>query len=169
MNFSLRHRIAWLGIAAGFAAIAQALADDIKPGKWEYTFQMQMPNVPAMPAIPSDQLAKLPPAARAQLQQMQQGHMSFTNTSCVTADHLVPPTGSRNGECTVAKLERTGSDVSYAASCTSKEGRTTTIEGQIHYSGDAMAGEFHVHTAARDGKATDVTQQISGRYLGPCG
>jgi hypothetical protein len=95
--------------------------------------------------------------------------MNFTTTSCVTADHAMPPIGPRNGQCAISKMDRSGADLSYAASCTSKEGRTTTIEGQMHYSGDAMAGEVHVRTAPRDGKAVDVTQHITSRYLGPCG
>ena len=84
--------------AAMLCPLAPLAADDIKPfdamlGLWESTSSTEMSGMPAMPQIPEDRLAKMPPQQRAQIEAMMKargGGAPMTNTSkaCVTADTL---------------------------------------------------------------------------------
>jgi hypothetical protein len=69
---------------------------DAKPGLWESTSTMEMkgPAMPpsAMPQLTPEQLAKMPPAARAQVEAMMAGRggapRTTTTKSCVTKESL---------------------------------------------------------------------------------
>ena len=62
---------------------------DVKPGLWEATSKTETSGMPAMPQIPEDTLAKLPPAQRAQIEaRMKAAGGPHTNTqkSCITQE-----------------------------------------------------------------------------------
>jgi hypothetical protein len=68
---------------------------DAKPGLWESTMTMEISGMPAMPAMPQltpDQLAKLPPAARQQMESMMNGRggapRTITSKSCTTREEI---------------------------------------------------------------------------------
>ena len=70
---------------------------DAKPGLWESTTTIEMSGMPAipqsaMPQLTPDQLAKMPPAARQQMEAMMNGRggapRSTTAKSCVTRESL---------------------------------------------------------------------------------
>jgi hypothetical protein len=70
---------------------------DVKPGLWEDTTNIEMLQVPAipqsaMPQLTPDQLAKMPPAARQQLENMMAGRggapITTTTKSCITREML---------------------------------------------------------------------------------
>ena len=152
-------------VAAGVALLATApsQAQDIKPGKWEYTAHTDMGGR-AMPQIPPEQLAQMPPEARAKIEQMMHGGMTYS--SCITADHPVPK-NPRGGDCNMDKMERSGGTVSWSTSCTSREGRVTKAEATATYAGDTMTMDMTIHTE-HDGRPMTIRQHITGRYLGPC-
>jgi hypothetical protein len=70
---------------------------DIKPGLWENTTTHQMSGVamPNMPHVTPEQLAKLPPAQRAQVEAMMKGSggspQTDTTKVCITREQLSKP------------------------------------------------------------------------------
>jgi uncharacterized protein DUF3617 len=157
-------------IAASVLALAAAHPADaqtaIKPGKWEYTVTMQMPNMPQVPPG-----VQLPPNV-----QMQQGAggMSITHTSCMngsdpTAELRRPggPRGSAEGQCKVERLQQNGATVSWASTCKTPQA-TVHSEGTAHYNGDRMEANFTTRTTHASGPPIQVSQHVDGRYLGPC-
>jgi hypothetical protein len=144
------------------AAAAPAMAQEIKPGRWQYTMQM---DASAMPQIPPDKLAQMPPEARARIEQMMKGRLGGYS-SCITADHPVPQ-NPRQGDCQMTRMDRNGGTVDVAGSCTGKDGKTTSMEATIVYSGDTMSMDMTIH-ADRNGAPMTMKQHIDGKYLGPC-
>ena len=68
---------------------------DAKPGLWESTMTMEISGMPAMPAMPQltpEQLAKMPPAARQQMESMMNGRAgaprTITSKSCTTKEEI---------------------------------------------------------------------------------
>lgn len=159
----------YVGVAVAALAVAvlapsAVRAQDIKPGKWEYTTQMDMGNRP-MPQIPPDKVAQMPPAMRAKIEGLMQGRTTYS--ACITADMPVPK-NPRGGDCSVAKMERSGGTIHWRASCTMPNGKTSTAEATANYDGDAMTMDMTIRTEREDGKSLTMRQHISGRYLGPC-
>lgn len=165
MNFVCRAAVALATLA--LVGAGTAMAQEIKPGKWEYSMQMDMGNMPQMPKLTPEQLAKMPPEARARVEQMMQGH-GMTFSSCITGDKPVP-TNPQHRNCAVEKMERSGGNVTWKATCTSPEGRSSKIEATAGYTGDKMAMDMMIETTGRDGRPMTMKQHMTGRYLGPCG
>ena len=149
-----------LALVAIDAADAQTA---IKPGKWEYTVTMQMPNMPQLPPG-----GKLPPNAQAQ---PGASGMTITHTSCVNSTdptaELRQPQGSAEGQCKAERLKQEGATVSWASTCTMPEA-TVHSEGTAHYDGDRMEANFTTRTTHASGPPIQVSQHVNGRYVGPC-
>ncbi|HUB82182.1 MAG TPA: DUF3617 domain-containing protein [Bryobacteraceae bacterium] len=67
---------------------------DVKPGLWENitTSQISGLNMPSMPQLTPDQMAKMPPQARAQIEAMQKGApQTHTMKVCITREQLSKP------------------------------------------------------------------------------
>ena len=70
---------------------------DVKPGLWENTTISQISGLtmPNMPQLTPDQLAKMPPQARAQFEAMQKGgagaQQTRTTKACITREQLSKP------------------------------------------------------------------------------
>lgn len=159
----------YVGVAVAALAVAvlapsAVRAQDIKPGKWEYTTQMDMGNRP-MPQIPPDKVAQMPPAMRAKIEGLMQGRTTYS--ACITADMPVPK-NPRGGDCNVAKMERSGGTIRWHASCTMPNGATATADATAVYSGDAMTMDMTIRAERDDGRPMTMRQHITGRYLGPC-
>jgi hypothetical protein len=157
------------GIAAAMLLAGAALAaeDSLKPGKWEFVTEMQGSNLPALPPG-----AKFPPG----VQLRPGGGMNITHTTCVSANSPVPagpppatqgPAQPGQPDCKIDKMERNGGEVHWAMTCTAPEANTHA-EGDAHYRGDRMEANVRTHATVPKGPASDVTQHITGRYLGAC-
>ena len=164
MKSTLAYVLAVLALAASRDAADAQTA--IKPGKWEYTVTMQMPN---MPQLPKD----VQPPPNVQMQQGT-GGMSITHTSCLnsgdpTAELRRPqgPQGSAEGQCKVERLQQTGATISWTTTCTMPEA-TVHSEGTAHYDGDRMEADFTTRTTHAGGPPMQVSQHVNGRYIGPC-
>ena len=112
---------------AAVTALLSAQAFDLRLGQWEYTITLKMPP---------DALAKLPPAARAQMQQPQ------TSRSCLTAQDLKDLNLAKSDEedCKVTSKKITGNVADITMTCAE---RTQTM----HYealSRDSMRGTVKV-------------------------
>jgi hypothetical protein len=143
------------GAAVSVAAPANA-ADSVKPGRWEFTSQMQ---APAMPQLPPG--TQLPPGIQLQ----PGGGMKVSHTSCVDPERAVPT--DPRPECKIDRMERNGGTVSWATTCNTAQG-TVRSEGIAHYAGDNMQATLTTHIPQQGGRSMDTSQRISGRYLGPC-
>jgi hypothetical protein len=105
---------------------------DIKPGLWENTTTSQISGVQLptnMPQISPDQLAKMPPEARARVEAMMKGGPGApqTNTmkACITAEQLSKPLmGYHDKSCTVKLVSSTSSTQQIHMECT--RGNTST-------------------------------------------
>lgn len=165
MKFTLPRIIAVsaLAVVAAGGADAQTL---IKPGEWEYTVTMQMPNMPQLPAG-----VKLPPNVQTQ---PGAGGMTVTHASCLNSGDPTEelrgqrgPQGSAEGQCKVERLKQEGATVSWASTCTMPEA-TVHSEGTAHYNGDRMEADFTTRTTHAGQSPIQVSQHVNGRYLGPC-
>jgi hypothetical protein len=129
------------------APLAAWAADDIKPfdgkpGLWETTSTMEMsgmPGIPAgMPQIPPEQLAKMTPQQRAQVEAILKSRMSAasgapqTNTTkvCMTADSFKNALDmSQRENCTSKVTASSSSSQTIHMECT---------QGKTNMSGDMM-------------------------------
>jgi len=153
---------ALLAIAAA-APTAASAEDAIKPGKWQYTMTMQMPNMPQLPPG-----VKLPNGMAAA-----PGGMTMTHSSCVAASdpaeavrHLQSRAGDK-GQCTVERMEQSGGSVSWAMTCTEAQA-TVHIEGTAHYSGEQMDADTKTSTTMPGGAPMQTSAHLTGQYIGPC-
>ncbi|HEX4896113.1 MAG TPA: DUF3617 family protein [Solimonas sp.] len=150
-------------LAAGVAglllitAVTAASAEGLREGQWEYRSTMQVPGMPALPRLPEG----------LQLPQTGPQGMSMTYRHCVSAADPVPrdPEGMRS--CKTTRLDRQGNTLHWAATCTTPYG-TAEAEGQAQYQGDRMEGRMQLRGRDGRGQPFAMTQQLSGRYLGPC-
>ena len=144
MTRALGGNLLALSLAAALPVAAQA-ADEVKPGKWEFTTQMQLPG--AVRSVPAG------PAAG--------GNAPMTRTACVDAANPIPA----EAQCKVDQVDRRGSIVTWAMTCTSPRGEIHSA-GSARYTGNTMEGTV---TAARvpepNGQPVDTPGHIAGRYL----
>jgi hypothetical protein len=138
------------------AAISASAAETIKPGRWEFTSQMQLPGGAQMPSGTS-----LPPGVQGR----PGGGMSATHSSCINPDQAVPT--DPRPECRVERMQRNGATITLSASCTTGQG-TVRSDGVAHYAGNAMEATLTTHVPGHGGAVMDTKQRITGRYLGAC-
>ncbi len=136
--------------------MSASAAETIKPGRWEFTSQMQMPGGAQLPAGTS-----LPPG----LQGRPGGGMSATHTSCIDPDKAVPT--DPRPECRVDRMQRNGATIAWSSSCTTAQG-TVRSDGVARYAGNSMDATLTTHVPGQGGAMMDMRQRITGRYLGPC-
>jgi hypothetical protein len=116
----------------------------LRAGRWQFT--AQPPALPFGFSLPSGV-------------QGQPGGASFT--SCI--DPALPvPTDPRLA-CTVDGMNRSGTTITWATTCSILQG-TFRSEGVAQYSGETMSGTMTTRVPVLG----QLTQRISGRYLGPC-
>ena len=137
--------LALLAVSPGGGAGAAAV-DAVKPGRWEFTSQLQLPGAPPTTAA-------APAGASA------------SHTMCVDPDKAVP--ADPRPECKTERMSREGGTVNWATACTSPRGAVRS-DGVAHYRGDAMEASLTTHIPQPDGHTIDTHQRIIGRYLGPC-
>jgi len=142
--------------------MASAFADDaIRAGKWEFSAQIQVPNMP-----------KLPPGVTLPGVNVGPGGISVTRTSCIDSATPMPadmhPPSQQRGQCKVASLNKSGGTVTWETTCTQPDGTIVHSEGVAHYTGDAMEATLKTRVTGANNQPNETTQHITGRYLGPC-
>jgi hypothetical protein len=134
---------------AALPALAQGPRRD---GKWEVKAEIEMPNMPNMPAG-----MQMP---------------AFTTTQCITPEEAKDPQksmpqGGRGGRgavpenCKVSDYKVDGNKVSWSMKCEPPQEMTGT--GEFTYSGDTYTG---VMTMNRGGQM--MTMKYSGKRIGDC-
>jgi hypothetical protein len=141
MKATLLVVLAVIALAAGLAA-----QSPMRPGLWETTMQMQMPNMPI----------KMP---------------EMKVNSCVTPEQLKDPAstlprGPQTGradqtDCKVSDYKQSGNTVTWKMACTKPQQMTSA--GEMTYTNDSYTGTMTMSSAQGA-----MTMQLSGKRLGDC-
>lgn len=147
---------------ATLAAGSAQAADMIKAGKWEFSAQVQMPNIPKLPPG-----VQLPPGVS-----IGAGGINATRTSCVDSARPVPadmhPPTQQHSQCKVGAVNKNGNTVTWETSCTQSDGSVVHADGVAHYTGDRMEATMKTRVTGGTGGTSESSQHITGRYLGSC-
>ena len=113
-------------LALGLPVLA-ADTPSVKPGKWQMSMQMEMPNMPF----------KIPPVKM---------------THCVTAEDMktAVPADSKNKDCKMSDPQVDGNTVRWTVECPKQKMKG---DGEITYTGESMTGAMKMVT---DGQETNV-------------
>jgi hypothetical protein len=133
---------------AAMTAVLSAQTFNLKLGQWEYSISGMK--------IPPEMLANLPPAARAQMEQMMK--QSQTHRSCLTAQDLKDLNLGKNDDddCKVTSKKITGSTADVTVKC---EDHTQTM----HY--EALSPESVRGTLKRTGGEGPAEMTITGKWI----
>jgi len=160
-----------------FSALALWAADNItalnvKEGLWEMTVTHSMSGMPAMPDIPPDVLAKMPPEQRARMEAMMKGGPSTdVRKECITKEKLAKNSAFSNnrGECTRTVVNSTGSKLEVKIHCEEKQASTDGTLVLETVGSDHVKGTMQSATNA-NGHTMNMNFTFSSKYLGPaCG
>jgi len=133
-----------------------AVPGAVKPGLWEFAAQLQ--TSAASPRPVGSQLRRK--------DQIRIGGASKTiYTGCIAADKAAPTPSS--SQCMLDGVQRNGPQITWSMTCTNPQ-NSVRSDGVAQYRGDTMEGTVISHLPAAGGAVSDVTQRITGRYLGPC-
>ncbi len=169
--------LAGLALCAATPALAQSL--DVRTGLWEVTTKRSttgLPELPSMPNMPPEMLAQLPPAQRAQIENMMKTRRKVApgvqaHKICITQASLdkTPDFGPAERDCTRTKDSRSARGWQVQEVCRAG-GRKQTMN--IRY--DVVNRETIkgvVDIAMRDGGDNiSMKHETQGRWLGPdCG
>ncbi|HEY9547122.1 MAG TPA: DUF3617 family protein [Solimonas sp.] len=155
-----------LGIMLLASAATATAADKPREGLWRYTMKMDMGNI-ATPSISQADLARLPPEIRAKIPQFNGKQMSMDYEHCLTEQDMVPQQQKAHEHCTVTKMDHHGNRVDWSSSCDTPHGKMNAT-GTATYSGNTMTATTHMTGTSDDGKPIDMTQNITGQYVGAC-
>lgn len=127
---------------------------DVKLGLWETKTQHQMGgmgNVPALPAIPPETLAKMPPEQRARVEAMMKGRAAgalggMITKTCITREQLDNPMAFSRGDhsCTQKVISSSSSRWQVRIDCNENSHKMTgnlTVEriDSTHIKGNMVA------------------------------
>ena len=160
-----------------FSALALWAADNITPlnvkeGLWEMTVTHSMSGMPAMPDIPPDVLAKMPPEQRACMEAMMKGGPSTdVRKECITKEKIEKNSAFSNnrGDCTRTVVNSTGSKLEVKIHCEEKQASTDGTLVLETAGSDHVKGTMQSATNA-NGHTMNMNFTFSSKYLGPaCG
>ena len=126
----------------------------VKLGQWEFTTRLEAFAAPQSPQAPSPQATHALSGS------------STTYLSCIQSDRPVPFQFD-GAQCKLDTRDRQGPRISWSMTCTNSQGAVRS-DGVAQYHGDTMDGTLINHFPGANGKVTDLTQRITGRYLGAC-
>ncbi len=161
--------LASVAVLCPFAAWA---ADDIKPfdgkpGLWETSSTMQISGM-AMPQIPPEQLAKMPPQQRAQLEAMMAqmgGGKPIVSKSCMTKDsfHFDTGMGAREN-CTQKVLSQTSSSMTIHVECSRDKGTSSGDLTVERIDAEHSKGSM-VMKATESGRPINMNMSFTTKWL----
>jgi hypothetical protein len=147
---------------------------NVKEGLWEMTVTHSMTGMPAMPSIPPDALAKMPPEQRARIEAMMKGGPTTdVRKECVTKEKLEKQSAFSDNrkECTRTVLNSTSSKLEIKIHC-EKSGEQGSMDGTLFVEAigsDNVKGKMDAVTNA-NGRTMNMNFTFSSRYLGSaCG
>jgi hypothetical protein len=148
------HRYYYRSRRAGDATSGASDSGGVKPGQWEFTTRLE--------AFAPQQLSgtQSPQASPA----LSGGDATYL--SCIQSDRPVPFQFD-GAVCKLDSRDHQGARITWSMTCTNQQGAVRS-DGVAQYHGDTMDGTLINHFPAANGKLTDLTQRITGRYLGAC-
>jgi len=163
------------GLAAGFG---------LKPGLWESRIVKQVTDgrdttsqmTDAMSQVQNN-LARLPPEKRAQLEAMMKEHGALRmGTAGTTRLCISPEMASRNkpivdpeGRCQPAKINQSGNHTSFEINCNAN-GTVMTGRGESTANGDVITSRVDVSTRTGKGETHILHNETEMKFLGAdCG
>lgn len=164
-----------LAFAIFIASISNAYASGMKAGLWEIIPVSQVVDGRDMTAEISQaqtrmqqELSRLPPAQRAQMQAMMgQGSPAGNGTKICVSPAMAArdaPMVDREGRCEPAKVTHSGNTTRFEFNCTSN-GRTSVGKGESTASGDEITTRMDMTETDARGKHT-MHSESRMRYLG---
>jgi hypothetical protein len=152
-----------------------ALADklDVKTGLWESTTITEIGGM-AMPSMPPEVLAKMPPEQRAQMEAMMNRGSGnpVTSQSCVTEKDLergLRPEPTKEQSCKVDSISSSGKTQETHVTCTTSRGKSTGVFKMTATSRESYEGTMDMNTAA-NGRPMTIKMRLKGKWLGAnCG
>src|SRR5579864_2566698 len=165
------------GVAAALTVTAVLAAQKpnlhVKMGLWETTVKMNMGNMPQMPQMSDDQLAKMPPAQRQQIENMMKTMQGapVTTKSCMTPEKFARSSFLQqrpNQECTQTITTNTARAMDATIVCTGANPMTAQMHIEA-VSANEYKGLMKGKATTRGGEM-DMTIDMSGKWLGAdCG
>ena len=146
------------GSLAASAGPFDQLKGRMKEGLYDYKMEMDMGQVPGMPAG--------------------MGKQSMSIQRCLTQQDIDKGNMGRGGggpggrgqmpeNCDVKDFQMSGNTASYTMVC--KPPREMTAENHITFTPDGYKMDMKMNMAmGASGKTMDMTQHMEARYLGPC-
>ena len=163
--------LAVLLLAAPAVWAADFVPLDAKPGQWEATVTMQMGGAqrPQMPQLTPEQMAKIPPAQRAQIEAMMAGKpMTNTSKSCVEKQDMTHlPTGMDQQNCTNTIVASTSSKLVMKQVCDRnglKTNATVTVEA---INSESMKFSIVADGVGPEGRGGAANIQGTSKWIGP--
>lgn len=146
---------------------------NVKEGLWEITVTHSMTGMPAMPNIPPDALANMPPEQRARIEAMMKGGPSTdVRKECITKEKLEKHSAFSNnrGDCTRTVVSSTGSRMEMKFHCEEKQSSSDGTFVMEAIGSDNVKGTMHVVSNSSSGRNMSMDFTISSKYLGSaCG
>jgi len=140
-----------LAMLASAAVIAQS---GMRPGQWETTMQMQMPNMPNMPA--GVQMPAMP---------AQKTSVCITPEQAKDPANAVPrQTGRGRGgkdDCKITDYKMKGNTATWSMACTTPDKVTGT--GEMTFGDDSYTSTMKMVTAQGE-----MTMKTTGKRIGDC-
>ena len=87
---------------------------------------------------------------------------SRTYTHCLTEENMVPQQEEPGKECKMVNSQVNGNTIIWQMTCQTPEG-PSVLDGTVTYNGDSMTGVIKIRQVG-----INMTQRMSGRWLGPC-
>lgn len=147
-------------------------AQGVKEGKWSMTMLTKTEGMSSDMNDAMKEMESMPPEQKAMMEQMMgqmnlqmnataQG-MTTTITQCISNANPVPEMNKNSDEDCEETHSMDGNTVSFKVVC-----RESDASGQMTYHDDSMQGLIQSRQMV-DGRETNTTIEIRGKYLGPC-
>lgn len=169
--------LAGFSLCAAVPTLAQSL--DVRTGLWEITTKRSttgMPELPSMPNMPPEMLARLPPAQRVQIENMMKTRRKVApgvqvHKTCITQASLdkTPDFGPVKRDCTRTRDSRSARGWQVQQVCRVGGSKQTMNIRYDVVNRETIKGIVDI--AMRDGADTiTMKQEMQGRWLGAdCG
>jgi uncharacterized protein DUF3617 len=139
------YRAVLLAALTAVASTSAQAEQTIQAGLWQFTSEG---------GLPASAIISAPSGSQSQVAS------GFTN--CIDPARSVPI--DPKFSCQVNSMNNRDGAVTWATTCTTPQG-TFQTRGAAQYSADSMTGTLSTYVPMVGGQ---ITQRISGRYLGPC-
>lgn len=147
--------------AAGVSLAADDLTPlDVKSGLWETTTITERSG---MPSIPPEQLAKMPPEARARIQGMSSPRTD-TKQSCLTKEEVSKFGLNRDQSCKVTTVTSTGSKQEFKFDCDMSGSKSTGSMKMEAVDSSHVNGSVLINMN-NNGRSMDMKVSTSAKWI----